>query len=113
MTEEQWIACTERLKQARYEDETALQGKARAERDLEDVQQRHVRWTELETKRLEISYQGELLSKLQTAFRGNTFVEYIAEEQLMQVSHAASSDCVFSPSRGILLRWIRRGLCDL
>lgn len=90
VTEEQWIACTERLKQARYEDETALQVKARAERDLEDVQQRHVRWTELETKRLEISHQGELLSKLQTAFRGNTFVEYIAEEQLMQVSHAAS-----------------------
>ncbi|WP_434750087.1 SbcC/MukB-like Walker B domain-containing protein [Paenibacillus amylolyticus] len=90
VTEEQWIACTDRLKQARFEDETALQAKARAERDLEDVQQRHVRWTELETKRLEISHQGELLSKLQAAFRGNAFVEYIAEEQLMQVSHAAS-----------------------
>jgi exonuclease SbcC len=90
VTEEQWIACTNRLKQARFEDETALQAKARAERDLEDVQKRHVRWTELETKRLEISHQGELLSKLQAAFRGNAFVEYIAEEQLMQVSHAAS-----------------------
>ena len=90
ITEEQWAACTERLKEARLEDERALQGKARAERDLEDVQQRHVRWTELETKRLEISHQGELLSKLQSAFRGNAFVEYIAEEQLMQVSHAAS-----------------------
>ncbi|MDM5276444.1 SMC family ATPase [Paenibacillus silvae] len=90
VTEEQWTSCTERLKQARMEDETALQAKARAERDLEDVQQRHVRWTELETRRLEVSHQGELLSKLQSAFRGNAFVEYIAEEQLMQVSHAAS-----------------------
>lgn len=90
VTEEDWTACTERLKQARIEDETALQAKARAERDLEDVQQRHVRWTELETKRLEVSHQGELLGKLQSAFRGNAFVEYIAEEQLMQVSHAAS-----------------------
>ncbi|MFS0871709.1 AAA family ATPase [Paenibacillus xylanilyticus] len=90
VSEEQWVACTERLKLRRAEDEAALSAKARAERDLEDVQQRHVRWTELENKRVEVSHQGELLSKLQAAFRGNAFVEYIAEEQLMQVSQAAS-----------------------
>ncbi|MGN7414201.1 SbcC/MukB-like Walker B domain-containing protein [Paenibacillus sp. SAF-068] len=90
VSEEQWLACTERLHQVRNEDEAALRAKARAERDLEDVEQRHVRWAELENKRVEVSRQGELLSKLQSAFRGNAFVEYIAEEQLMQVSHAAS-----------------------
>ncbi|MEC0108406.1 SbcC/MukB-like Walker B domain-containing protein, partial [Paenibacillus taichungensis] len=90
VSEEQWLACTERLQQSRAEDEAALRAKARAERDLEDVQQRHVRWTELENKRVEVSRQGEMLSKLQAAFRGNAFVEYIAEEQLMQVSQAAS-----------------------
>ncbi|OZQ71487.1 AAA family ATPase [Paenibacillus taichungensis] len=90
VSEEQWLACTERLQVSREEDEAALRAKARAERDLEDVQQRHVRWTELENKRVEVSRQGEMLSKLQAAFRGNAFVEYIAEEQLMQVSQAAS-----------------------
>ncbi|KOY15680.1 AAA family ATPase [Paenibacillus xylanivorans] len=90
VSEEQWLACTERLQLSRAEDEEALRAKARAERDLEDVQQRHVRWTELENKRVEVSRQGEMLSKLQAAFRGNAFVEYIAEEQLMQVSQAAS-----------------------
>ncbi|MDN4599857.1 SMC family ATPase [Paenibacillus sp. F6_3S_P_1C] len=90
VSEEQWLACTERLQASRAEDEAALRAKARAERDLEDVQQRHVRWTELENKRVEVSRQGEMLSKLQAAFRGNAFVEYIAEEQLMQVSQAAS-----------------------
>lgn len=90
VSEEQWLACSERLKLSRAEDEAALRAKARAERDLEDVQQRHVRWTELENKRVEVSRQGEMLSKLQAAFRGNAFVEYIAEEQLMQVSQAAS-----------------------
>ncbi|WP_440111183.1 SbcC/MukB-like Walker B domain-containing protein [Paenibacillus sp. QZ-Y1] len=90
VSEEQWLACTDRLQLTRTEDEAALRARARAERDLEDVQQRHVRWTELENKRLEVSRQGELLSKLQAAFRGNAFVEYIAEEQLMQVSQAAS-----------------------
>jgi exonuclease SbcC len=90
VSEEQWLDCTERLQLSRAEDEAALRAKARAERDLEDVQQRHVRWTELENKRVEVSRQGEMLSKLQAAFRGNAFVEYIAEEQLMQVSQAAS-----------------------
>ncbi|UPK42337.1 SbcC/MukB-like Walker B domain-containing protein [Paenibacillus pabuli] len=90
VSEEQWLACTERLQLSRAEDEAALRAKARAERDLEDLQQRHVRWTELENKRVEVSRQGEMLSKLQAAFRGNAFVEYIAEEQLMQVSQAAS-----------------------
>ena len=84
------MACTEQLQQRRTEDEAALSAKARTERDLEDVQQRHVRWTELENKRVDVSREGELLSKLQSAFRGNAFVEYIAEEQLMQVSQAAS-----------------------
>ncbi|WP_339273869.1 SbcC/MukB-like Walker B domain-containing protein [Paenibacillus sp. FSL W8-0426] len=90
VTEEQWQHCMTLLQTRRAEDEAALAAKARAERDLEDVQQRHVRWTELENKRLEVSEEGELLSKLQAAFRGNAFVEYIAEEQLMQVSQAAS-----------------------
>lgn len=90
VSEEQWMACTEQLQQRRTEDEAALSAKARTERDLEDVQQRHVRWTELENKRVDVSREGELLSKLQSAFRGNAFVEYIAEEQLMQVSQAAS-----------------------
>ncbi|MCM3171048.1 SMC family ATPase [Paenibacillus sp. MER 99-2] len=90
VSEEQWMACTEQLRQRRTEDEAALSAKARTERDLEDVQQRHVRWTELENKRVDVSREGELLSKLQSAFRGNAFVEYIAEEQLMQVSQAAS-----------------------
>jgi hypothetical protein len=44
----------------------------------------------LESTRVERQRQGEQLSKLQSCLRGNAFVEYIAEEQLMQVSQAAS-----------------------
>ncbi|MNP36710.1 Nuclease SbcCD subunit C [compost metagenome] len=70
--------------------EEALQFKARSERDLEDLMTRHVRWKELEQQRLNLAREFDLLGKLQSSLRGNAFVEYVAEEQLLHVSHAAS-----------------------
>ncbi|AZS14450.1 AAA family ATPase [Paenibacillus lutimineralis] len=85
-----WEACQLALSLAKQQDEAALQGQARSERDLEDLASRHVRWKELEVRRLDLEHQAGLMAKLQTTLRGNAFVEYVAEEQLMNVSHAAS-----------------------
>ncbi|KWX70388.1 AAA family ATPase [Paenibacillus jilunlii] len=90
LSAEEWQESQETLRRCREDDETALQGRARAERDLEDLQHRHIRWMELEGKRAEHAALQDRLSKLQTVLRGNAFVEYIAEEQLMQVCQAAS-----------------------
>lgn len=86
----EWETCQLALSLAKQQDEAALQGQARSERDLEDLASRHVRWKELEGRRVELEHQAGLMAKLQTTLRGNTFVEYVAEEQLMNVSHAAS-----------------------
>lgn len=86
----EWLESQEALQQCRQNDEEALQSRARAERDLEDLQHRHVRWMELEGQRLEHAALQDRLSKLQAVLRGNAFVEYIAEEQLIQVCQAAS-----------------------
>ncbi|QDY83386.1 SMC family ATPase [Paenibacillus polymyxa] len=90
VTEEQWKTTTARLRDCRARDEEALQNRAKAERDLEDLQRRHIRWMELESNRIHLRSEAEKMSKLQSVFRGNAFVEYIAEEQLMQVSQSAS-----------------------
>ncbi|MBW4080144.1 AAA family ATPase [Paenibacillus sp. S150] len=90
LSAEDWQESQEALRSCREEDELALQVRARAERDLEDLQQRHIRWMELEGKRAGHAALQDQLSKLQTVLRGNAFVEYIAEEQLMQVCQAAS-----------------------
>ncbi|MDR0268991.1 AAA family ATPase [Paenibacillus sp.] len=90
LTEEDWANVSRELEAARRGDEEALQSKARAERDLEDIGKRHVRWAELEKLRLSRHQEAEKLAKLQSCLRGNAFVEYIAEEQLMQVSQSAS-----------------------
>ena len=88
--EEEWERCTADLQAARTADEEALQARARAERDLEDLTKRHIRFMELEERCLSLQRESERLSKLQSCLRGNAFVEYIAEEQLMQVSQSAS-----------------------
>lgn len=90
VTEAEWEACSQALELSRAQDEAALQAKARAERDLEDLERRHLRWKELEDKRLQLEHRFGLLGKLQSSLRGNAFVEYVAEEQLMSVSRAAS-----------------------
>ncbi|NGZ73832.1 AAA family ATPase [Saccharibacillus alkalitolerans] len=91
VSEDRWEDCASRLEEARRLDEEALAGKARAQRDLEDVSVRHGRWTELEEVRTGTAAEMERLSKLQTCFRGNAFVEYVAEEQLIQISRSASN----------------------
>ncbi|WP_339319403.1 AAA family ATPase [Paenibacillus sp. FSL R10-2734] len=90
LSEEEWQISQGTLRESKAEDEMALQARARAERDLEDLRHRHIRWMELEAKRLEHASLQDQLSKLQTVLRGNAFVEYIAEEQLMQVCQSAS-----------------------
>jgi exonuclease SbcC len=45
---------------------------------------------ELENRRESLEQLHERLGKLQSVLRANAFVEFIAEEQLMQVSRAAS-----------------------
>lgn len=95
LTEEEWNIHKMRLEECRKNDEAAIQFKARAERDLEDISERHTRWIQLEDTRIERQSTGEQLHKLQSCLRGNAFVEYIAEEQLMQVSQAASQRLMF------------------
>ncbi|GIP35841.1 AAA family ATPase [Paenibacillus sp. J2TS4] len=90
MTEEKWEEIQKRREDAHQQDEQALSERAKAERDLDDVIRKHAEWSELEAKRIRSEQDYGRLHKLQTVFRGNAFVEFIAEEQLMQVSGAAS-----------------------
>ncbi|MDE8675837.1 SbcC/MukB-like Walker B domain-containing protein [Priestia aryabhattai] len=68
----------------------AVQLKGAAEQTLKSVKERHERFLVLEQDREEKQALFEQYQKLQTVFKGNAFVEYIAEEQLMSVSRDAS-----------------------
>lgn len=72
------------------EHETSFTVRVKLERDVEQLRGKHARWMELDKRREEKQQLLGRLQQLQTVFRGNAFVEYVAEEQLLQVSRDAS-----------------------
>ncbi|MBW7473721.1 AAA family ATPase [Paenibacillus oenotherae] len=99
VTDEDWEQCVGELKQARISNESALQASAKAERDLEELAAKQDRWQQLETARLATEQLCVRLKSLQSVFRGNAFVEYVAEEQLVQVCRTASERLGFLTKR--------------
>lgn len=86
----EWAQSQAQLSVAKAAAETALEARAKAEQGASELAARHLRWCELEALRLEQATHLERLGKLQAVLKANAFVEYLAEEQLMQVSRAAS-----------------------
>ncbi|WP_273850082.1 AAA family ATPase [Guptibacillus spartinae] len=90
ISEEAYKETINQAEQAGLIREETLSRFAAAKHHLEDVTNRHERYMDLETVRNSVSEELEKLGKLQTVFRGNSFVEFIASEQLEQVSLDAS-----------------------
>ncbi|CAG7639349.1 hypothetical protein PAESOLCIP111_04026 [Paenibacillus solanacearum] len=90
VSEDTWSELEAELQECKEQDEAALQTTAKAERDWEELQAKHQRWSELEAQRSSRQQELSLLVKLQAALRGNAFVEFLAEEQLLHVSRSAS-----------------------
>ncbi|MDR4887102.1 SMC family ATPase [Fredinandcohnia sp. QZ13] len=64
----------------------AVEAKGAAVKALQVLLEKHERFNELEERRNELEQMVEQYNKLQSVFKGNSFVEFIAEEQLVQVS---------------------------
>lgn len=90
VTDEEWgqisTACAERIQ----EHEASFTARVKLERDAEQLRNKHARWMELDKRRADKQLLLGRLQQLQAVFRGNAFVEYVAEEQLLQVSRDAS-----------------------
>lgn len=59
-------------------------------KELEGLEEKHVLFRQLESDRRQTQKASDQFEKLQRVFRGNTFVEFVAEEQMQQVCLAAS-----------------------
>ncbi|MEH7386720.1 SMC family ATPase [Bacillus sp. JJ1521] len=64
----------------------AVEAKGAAVKALQVLLEKHERFNELEERRNKLEKLVEQYNKLQSVFKGNSFVEFIAEEQLVQVS---------------------------
>ncbi|SDM88106.1 exonuclease SbcC [Paenibacillus sp. yr247] len=90
LSADEWAQTQAQLSAAKAGAEAALETRAKAAQGASELATRHARWCELEARRAEQATQLERLGKLQAVLKANAFVEYLAEEQLMQVSRAAS-----------------------
>ncbi len=97
--DEVWQASLDRLDELRRGYEAALAEAARAERDLEDLSARRERWEQLEERRTKLAADLSRIVRLQSVLRGNAFVEFMAEEQLVQVCRTASERLGFLTRR--------------
>ncbi|SDH43970.1 AAA family ATPase [Alteribacillus bidgolensis] len=61
-----------------------------ASKSLDEIKQKHTYYNELEKERKKREEKENQYQQLDTVFRGKGFVEFIAEEQLVQVSRLAS-----------------------
>lgn len=91
LSPEEWAEWEDRLKDAEDANGRALTARGAAQREYDDLTEKHERWEGLEKRRQDLARKHGLLTELQTVLRGNAFVEYLAEERLMQIARDASA----------------------
>ncbi len=91
ISEEQWETIQKKLTSKKEQLHEALDLKSKADYHYEQLMAKHERFKELEKVREKTQHLVTQFKKLETVFRGNAFVEFMAEEQLMQVTLDASA----------------------
>ncbi|HNG92370.1 MAG TPA: AAA family ATPase [Acidobacteriota bacterium] len=75
---------------AEAESSRALAAFGAADRDVEVLKQKHIQWKYLTTEKLEKEKRHSLLSELNSVLKGNAFVEFVAQERLVEMARDAS-----------------------
>lgn len=87
---EEWVAWPLRLKEEEKSNTVAIERRGATQQRLEKLKVEHEEWLRLERERQALSHRRSLLRSLQSVFKGNAFIEFIAQEQLTNVSRDAS-----------------------
>ncbi|KUO53135.1 MAG: hypothetical protein APF76_03590 [Desulfitibacter sp. BRH_c19] len=91
LSEEEWQTVQAQLKLCIENHEKALEDKGAAIRALKDIQAKHFRWQQLEEEFKKLQKHGNLLRELRRVLTGNAFIEFMAEEHLLNVARIASA----------------------
>ncbi|MDQ7095237.1 AAA family ATPase [Desulfosporosinus sp. PR] len=87
---EEWLAWPVRLHGKEKEHTEAVEQRGATQQRMEEIREKHEEWLHLEGERQISSHRLDMFKTLQTVFKGNGFVEFLAQEQLVNVSRAAS-----------------------
>lgn len=91
ITEEEMLQQQTALNDLKQEADATREAVGQAKQNWITIEKNHARFKELEHEKLKVSALLEQIGKLQSVFRGNAFVEFMAEEQLIHVTRDASS----------------------
>jgi len=83
---EEWLAWPVRLREVEATHTKASERCGAARQRLEKLSGEHGEWMRLEGERQTLNHRRSLLKTLQSVFKGNAFIEFIAQEQLTNVS---------------------------
>ena len=95
----QWELAQTNVKLAEEKHQEALAIRAQAQMRWDDIQVKHARWEELNLARQQLDARVNQLKILKDILRGNSFVEFMAREQMVSVTRQASERLV-SLTRG-------------
>ena len=90
LSEAEWVDSQAELQSARKDLRDEIERKSALQQSLLSLKDRNERFRVLEEKKTKLSEETQAYQKLQSVFKGNSFVEYLAEEQLHQISRDAS-----------------------
>ncbi|KMJ57872.1 hypothetical protein AB685_13605 [Bacillus sp. LL01] len=90
LEEAEWLELQDKLQLARKNLREEIERKSALQQNLSSIVDRNERFRFLEEKKVKLSEETQAYQKLQAVFKGNSFVEYLAEEQLLQISRDAS-----------------------
>ncbi|TVZ89240.1 exonuclease SbcC [Aeribacillus composti] len=90
LKQETWEETKKCLEEARKQVNEAMEQRGAAAKHLQLLKEKHERYVEIEKEKEELQLLLNRLEKLQAVLKGNSFVEYMAEEQLQQISFDAS-----------------------
>jgi len=90
LSQEEWEAMNRRWQEAKADVNRWFEARGAVVEAWKILQEKHRRYTELERRKKEWASLYEKYSRLQQVFKGNAFVEFLAEEHLIRISRDAS-----------------------
>ncbi|CAG9623457.1 AAA family ATPase [Sutcliffiella rhizosphaerae] len=90
LEESEWSHIQQNLQDNRRKLRENIERRSASYQHLTSIKDRNNRYQFLEEKKTSLKEELQAYQKLQHVFRGNSFVEYLAEEQLHQISRDAS-----------------------
>ncbi|MCL6616672.1 MAG: SMC family ATPase, partial [Anoxybacillus ayderensis] len=90
MTKQQWEETMRTYEQAKQQVDEHMRQLGSLEAIVADLEAKHARFEQLQQERMQLEKLVGQYEELQKVLRGNSFVEFIAEEQLVHVTRYAS-----------------------